>query len=286
MRSLWLVSSVLLFGLPGTAHSQSASCSDATCETGNLAISETPQGVVDGWNPTFVLSKQPSQDFGLLVFRNGIRMNSNQDFSAKDRTITFVPAQVPVPGDFVRVEYSPSKKRTIYLPGLSSPPIGSRAVRSEDEVTTQAARQALKDESRRFADAFRDRRQRVPVSGNSEVEEPGGARSSALVMLDKRLREPSAQGQELRKHSSQSSGDMTGLEGAGDEPQLSPFRTSQYENRAAEGTRNESPSNSFTDASPTPASAGVRMLERRLIEETEPANQKRKKKSNSHNLSE
>jgi hypothetical protein len=212
-------------------------------------------------------------------------MKFKQDFSSVDKAITFVPSQVPIPGDFLRVIYPPSRTRADVLLGPSAPSTGRQAVRSQDEVTMQAARLALADESKRFDDALGKRHQLlrgplVPGRGTG-----GGATPAAIGMLDERLRELPVQGRNSGKGNPQSNGDMNGVEGAGDEPLLSPFDRNIDESRGAGWNSSGSGAKSATEASGIPSSAGVRMLERRLSQDTETDKDTGEKKSKSHKKS-
>jgi hypothetical protein len=78
----------------------------------SFADEETPSGVVDGSNATFVLAAVPNPAASLVVHRNGIRQKAGLDYTLTANTIEFVPAAVPQPGDTLLAGYR--------LPGVSS----------------------------------------------------------------------------------------------------------------------------------------------------------------------
>ena len=66
---------------------------------------ESPAGAVDGSNGSFTLSSTPSPAGSLALYRNGMLMKAGQDYTAGDRTISFVAAAVPQPGDTLLASY-------------------------------------------------------------------------------------------------------------------------------------------------------------------------------------
>jgi hypothetical protein len=66
---------------------------------------ETPGGVVDGSNASFVLAAAPNPAASLVVYRNGIRQKAGLDYSLTANTVQFVPAAVPQPGDTLLAGY-------------------------------------------------------------------------------------------------------------------------------------------------------------------------------------
>jgi hypothetical protein len=63
--------------------------------------SETPVGLVDGYNAAFKLSAAPNPPGSLAVYRNGILQKSGVDYTTAGSTLTFVPASTPQPGDIL-----------------------------------------------------------------------------------------------------------------------------------------------------------------------------------------
>jgi hypothetical protein len=66
---------------------------------------ETPGGVVDGSNTSFVLAAVPNPAASLMVYRNGIRQKSGLDYTLTANIIQFVPAAVPQPEDTLLAGY-------------------------------------------------------------------------------------------------------------------------------------------------------------------------------------
>ncbi len=79
----------------GTVVSGSASFSDA----------ETPSGVVDGSNATFQLANGPTPAASLVLFRNGLALQTGFDFTLSGSAIAFQPTSVPQPGDVLQAFY-------------------------------------------------------------------------------------------------------------------------------------------------------------------------------------
>jgi hypothetical protein len=79
---------------PGTG--QAATFSDA----------EVPSGIVNGTNPTFTLTAAPNPVLGLRLFKNGMLLAQNGDYTLSGKRITFASAQVtPQPGDSIIAYY-------------------------------------------------------------------------------------------------------------------------------------------------------------------------------------
>lgn len=70
-----------------------------------FADAETPSGVIDGSNAVFALSSAPSPAASLDLYRNGLGMLRNVDFTLSAATITFQPGSVPQPGDILQAFY-------------------------------------------------------------------------------------------------------------------------------------------------------------------------------------
>lgn len=66
---------------------------------------ETPAGTVDGANAVFQLAAAPDPPASLAVYRNGILQKAVQDFTVTDRTLQFVEAATPQPGDTLTATY-------------------------------------------------------------------------------------------------------------------------------------------------------------------------------------
>jgi hypothetical protein len=66
---------------------------------------ETPGGVVDGSNASFVLAAVPNPAGSLTVYRNGIRQKSGLDYTLTANIVQFVSAAIPQPGDTLLAGY-------------------------------------------------------------------------------------------------------------------------------------------------------------------------------------
>ncbi len=66
---------------------------------------ETPNGVINGANPTFTLVDTPNPASSLLLYRNGMLMKSNLDFTLSAGTINFLSASIPQTGDILLASY-------------------------------------------------------------------------------------------------------------------------------------------------------------------------------------
>jgi hypothetical protein len=65
---------------------------------------EIPGGIVDGTNNTFTLANPPSGT-SLALFRNGLYMLNNFDYTLSGQTITFLAGGVPQPADTLVANY-------------------------------------------------------------------------------------------------------------------------------------------------------------------------------------
>jgi hypothetical protein len=65
---------------------------------------ETPGGIVDGTNTTFTLANAPSGS-SLMLFRNGLYMSANFDYTLNGSTVTFASGAQPQPGDQIVASY-------------------------------------------------------------------------------------------------------------------------------------------------------------------------------------
>jgi hypothetical protein len=66
---------------------------------------DSPAGIVDGANATFTLTSVPSPASSLAVYRNGLLQKITQDYTFSGRTVVFVAAAVPQPGDTLLATY-------------------------------------------------------------------------------------------------------------------------------------------------------------------------------------
>ncbi len=67
--------------------------------------SEIPSGTVDGSNTVFAIAQTPSPATSLALFRNGIRLRANLDYTLTGTTLTFLSGLAPQPGDVLVASY-------------------------------------------------------------------------------------------------------------------------------------------------------------------------------------
>jgi hypothetical protein len=66
---------------------------------------DVPSGIVDGANPSFQVAAIPDPVSSLAVYRNGLLMKLDSDYTFTGRTIGFVSAAIPQPGDTLLASY-------------------------------------------------------------------------------------------------------------------------------------------------------------------------------------
>ncbi|HYZ84064.1 MAG TPA: hypothetical protein VE621_06660 [Bryobacteraceae bacterium] len=66
---------------------------------------ETPSGVVDGANATLTLANAPSPAVSLQLFRNGVLLRQDIDYTLSGNTITFMSDATPQTGDILQAYY-------------------------------------------------------------------------------------------------------------------------------------------------------------------------------------
>jgi hypothetical protein len=66
---------------------------------------DLPTGIVDGSNTQFSLTNLPSPASSLAVYRNGLLQKPGEDYTSNGRTIQFVAAAAPQPGDTLLASY-------------------------------------------------------------------------------------------------------------------------------------------------------------------------------------
>ena len=74
------------------------------CTPPTYSDAETPAGTLDGMNGTFTLANTPLGS-SLTLFRNGLYMTANLDYTLTGSTIQFVPGAIPQPGDLLAAFY-------------------------------------------------------------------------------------------------------------------------------------------------------------------------------------
>ncbi len=79
--------------------------SNVSITTIGFVDNETPGGAVDGSNVTYTLAFTPIPAGSLAVYRNGLHLSPNVDFTLNNNIITLVSAQTPQPGDILTCWY-------------------------------------------------------------------------------------------------------------------------------------------------------------------------------------
>jgi hypothetical protein len=67
--------------------------------------SESPAGIVDGANGSFTIAAMPDPAGSLNVYRNGLLLKLGSDYTFAGRTVQFVAAAIPQPGDTLLASY-------------------------------------------------------------------------------------------------------------------------------------------------------------------------------------
>jgi hypothetical protein len=100
---------------------------------------EIPGGIVDGTNNTFTLANPPSGT-SLALFRNGLYMLNNFDYTLSGQTITFVAGGVPQPADTLVASYRIDPGSTS---DVVSSNVSSRLVKSATSAVRTVTAQVL-----------------------------------------------------------------------------------------------------------------------------------------------
>lgn len=85
--------------------------SSSPCGTGGgssnviFADSETPAGLVNGVNTAFTLNNAPSPAGSLMLYRNGVLLKQNIDYSVAGNALSFYSSSAPQAGDFLTANY-------------------------------------------------------------------------------------------------------------------------------------------------------------------------------------
>jgi hypothetical protein len=80
------------------------------CGTGSggstvFVDSETPGGTLDGVNTSFTLANIPNPSTSMALYRNGLRLSQNLDYTIASNAITFLAGAVPRPADILLADY-------------------------------------------------------------------------------------------------------------------------------------------------------------------------------------
>jgi uncharacterized protein YoxC len=77
-----------------------------TGQTSTFTDAEVPSGTINGTNPTFTIAAAPNPVFSLRLFKNGMLLAQNADYTVSGTTLTFTSAQVtPQVGDSIIAYY-------------------------------------------------------------------------------------------------------------------------------------------------------------------------------------
>lgn len=73
--------------------------------TSGFVDAESPSGIVDGANTIFQLANAPNPAGSLTLFRNGLALQRNTEFTVSASTVTFLAGSVPQAGDILQAFY-------------------------------------------------------------------------------------------------------------------------------------------------------------------------------------
>jgi hypothetical protein len=73
--------------------------------SGSFADAETPAGLINSSNTTFVLAHAPAPVGSLTLFRNGLRLAAGVDYTLSGSTVTFFVVSTPQTGDQLLANY-------------------------------------------------------------------------------------------------------------------------------------------------------------------------------------
>ena len=82
--------------------------------TGTFIDGEIPTGAVNGSNTTFTLANAPIPSTSVAIFRNGLLLQPNTDYTLAGTTITFNAGAAPQTGDLLLASY----RMSVNLPGV------------------------------------------------------------------------------------------------------------------------------------------------------------------------
>ena len=109
---------VTAVGDPGTCVSWMAQPGPAQENT--FADAETPGGTLDGVNNSVTLAYAPVGT-SMLLFRNGLYLTPNFDYTLSGQTVTFVNGATPQPGDTLTASYRVDTSNSGNLGNLINP---------------------------------------------------------------------------------------------------------------------------------------------------------------------
>ena len=79
-------------------------CPDAAAGL-TFVDAETPGGSVDGSNSVFTLSQVPNPVSSVALYRNGLRLRANLDYTLSSNQLVFQPGLSPQSGDVLLCSY-------------------------------------------------------------------------------------------------------------------------------------------------------------------------------------
>jgi hypothetical protein len=109
---------VTAVGDPGTCVFVDGTTGPCTGDT--FADAETPGGAVDGVNNSVTLAYAPLGT-SMLLFRNGLYLTPNFDYTLSGQTVTFVNGATPQPGDTLTASYRVDTSNSGNLGNLINP---------------------------------------------------------------------------------------------------------------------------------------------------------------------
>jgi hypothetical protein len=89
----------------GSAGPCGAASGGLTVAASTFVDDETPSGAVDGFNSGFTLSGTPNPSTSLLLYRNGLLMKRNFDYTISGANISFLAGSIPQAGDLLLASY-------------------------------------------------------------------------------------------------------------------------------------------------------------------------------------
>jgi hypothetical protein len=92
-------------GTPGDCVRVDGSSGPCGSNAPSFVDGDAPAGIVDGANPSFVVTSAPDPVGSLAVYRNGLLQKLGSDYTFSGRTIQFVAAAIPQPGDTLLASY-------------------------------------------------------------------------------------------------------------------------------------------------------------------------------------
>ncbi len=84
---------------------------------------DSPSGIVDGANASFTIAAAPDPVSSLSIYRNGLLQKSGSDYTFSGRTVQFVAAAIPQPGDTLLASYRLGGPDTAAPPYYATPQV-------------------------------------------------------------------------------------------------------------------------------------------------------------------